>query len=112
MAAEVKADEEMLMSTTMKCTLDTNPLVSASEFGSSAVIDECLSELAGEVFATQYVQNTEVDQREMAILRIETALCLGEVNENFKYIRDLDIVSATQGMEVNKKPAGDIYHVW
>ena len=45
----------------------------------SAVIDESLSHLAGEVAVTQYVQSAEVDQREEAILRIETDLYRGKV---------------------------------
>lgn len=64
------------MSTRNTCTLDTNPPVAVSVFGSST---ECLSNLAGEVATTQYVQNTEVDQREEAILSIETALYRGAV---------------------------------
>lgn len=81
MAAEEQTDEKILMSTRMKCTLGTNPLVSASEFEISTVIDECLSvsDLAREVVATQYIQNTEVDQREEAILRIEADLYRGTV---------------------------------
>ena len=47
----------------------------------NSVIDEYLSDLAlaGEVVATQSVQNAEVDQGEEAILSIETDICRGAV---------------------------------
>lgn len=70
------------------------------KFASRIMIDECLSDLAGEVVATQYVQNAEVDQREEAVQSIETDLYRGELvlmHEMFKYIRSeaFDFVEGT-----------------
>lgn len=56
------------------------------EVGNSTVIDEYLSDLAGELVTTQYVQSAEVDQREEAILRIETDLCRGK-NKNIRFFQ-------------------------
>ena len=68
------------MSTAMSIyTSDTDPPGALSECGRSTVIVDCLSDLAGEVATTQYVQNAEVDQREETILSIQTDLYRGAV---------------------------------
>lgn len=76
----VRDEIEKMMSTALNIyTLGTDPPVTVSECRRSTVIEECLSDLAGEVATTQYVQNAEVDQREEAILSIETDLYRGAV---------------------------------